>query len=75
MSALAGNKPGVLTKDAFVEKLWRSDGIILRVPINSKGWENSAKAEIRLHYIGGETATGANLQQVWSESKSLVIWS
>ena len=55
----------------FVDKVEKSKGVILRVPMNEKGEVNVGKAEMRLHVNGSKIDKAQDLVNAWKASDTI----
>jgi len=55
----------------FVAKVEAANGVILRVPINQLGQENTSQAEMRLHLDDIEVTSVATAETVWERATSI----
>jgi hypothetical protein len=70
--AHADGDPVEGTSDGFFNEVTEAQGVVLRVPVNAAGEENTSLAEMRLHTEGMIVEEGSNaLEQAWEESLSL----
>ena len=54
--------------EGFVKKVEASKGVVIRVPVNEQGEENTQKAELRVHVNGTSVQSSSDVLNAWAQS-------
>lgn len=72
-TAFADDAPRDSSADSagFIQDIRNAHGVVLRVPINDKGEENTAAAIMKVNLTSKEVTTSTDLPTLWSAGKPL----